>query len=261
MNHDLEELLECALSAATVGANELLSRFRGPLEISSKTSPEDHVTDADLASEAVVRDRIGALRPEDTITGEELENQIGANAKVRWSIDPLDGTINFTRGLPNYATSVGAADVETGEWLVGAVVAPSLGLVYYTKRGQGSFVIRGLRFDGSMPDYAAAKHTRLTGPPRERTTKILATGFSYSAEKRAGQFEELKAIMPEYVDLRRMGSAALDMCAVAEGSIDAYFERDIKEYDWAAAALIAEEAGLTVQRPAFVGDLCHVRLV
>ncbi len=261
MNHDLDELLECALSAATVGANELLNRFRGPLEISSKTSPEDHVTDADLASEAMVRERIGTLRPEDTITGEELANQIGANAKVRWSIDPLDGTINFTRGLPNYATSVGAADVETGEWLVGAVVAPSLGLVYYTKRSQGSFVIRGVRFDGSKPDYSALKHTRLTGPPRERTTKILATGFSYSAEKRAGQFEELKAIMPEYVDLRRMGSAALDMCAVAEGSIDAYFERDIKEYDWAAAALIAEEAGLTVQRPAFVGDLCHVRLV
>ncbi len=67
--------------------------------------------------------------------------------------------------------------------------------------------------------------------------------------------------MPQYVDLRRMGSAALDMCAVAEGSIDAYFERDIKEYDWAAAALIAEEAGLTVQRPAFVGGLCHVRLI
>ncbi len=263
MNHSLDELLECALSAALVGAAELQARFRGPLEISSKTSPEDHVTDADLASEAMVRERIRALRPNDTITGEELANQIGENAKVRWSIDPLDGTINFTRGLPNYATSVGAADVETGEWLVGAVVAPSLGLVYFGKRGHGSFVIRGVKIDSSTTAQSlmAAQASRLVGPPRERTTKILATGFSYSAEKRAAQFEELKSIMPQYVDLRRMGSAALDMCAVAEGSIDAYFERDIKEYDWAAAALIAEEAGLTVQRPAFVGDLCHVRLI
>lgn len=263
MNADLDELLECALSAALVGAVELQSRFRGPLEISSKTSPEDHVTDADLASEAMVREAIGALRPNDTITGEELANQIGQNAQVRWSIDPLDGTINFTRGLPNYATSVGAASVETGEWLVGAVVAPSLGLVYFAKRGGGAFVIRGANINAgtTAAQLLAGASTRLVGPPRERTTKILATGFSYSAEKRAGQFEELKAIMPDFVDLRRMGSAALDMCAVAEGSIDAYFERDIKEYDWAAAALIAEEAGLTVQRPAFVGDLCHVRLV
>jgi myo-inositol-1(or 4)-monophosphatase len=156
--------------------------------------------------------------------------------------------VNFTRGFPNFCTSVGAADVETGEWLVGAVVAPILDLTYYAKRGHGSFVIRN------------GQHTRLTGPPADRATKILATGFSYSAEKRVAQFEDIARMMPEFVDLRRMGAAALDMCAVAEGAIDAYYERDIKEYDWAAAALIAEEAGLTVQRPAFVGDLCHVRL-
>lgn len=245
---NLDELLDCALAAAGVGAAELKNRFGGPLQISSKTSPEDHVTDADLASERLVREAIARMRPDDTITGEELENQIGAEAKVRWSIDPLDGTINYTRGLPNYATSVGAASVETGEWLVGAVVAPSLGLTYYAKRGGGAWVIR----DG--------QHTQLHGPPAERTTKILATGFSYDATKRVAQFEALAQLMPNFVDLRRMGSAALDMCAVAEGSIDAYYERDIKEYDWAAAALIAEEAGLSVLRPKFVGDLCHVWL-
>ena len=246
---DLDELLQVALDAANAGAAELKQRYRGPLEISSKTSPEDHVTDADLASEAIVRALIHERRPNDSITGEELAGLENAAAKVRWSIDPLDGTVNFTRGFPNFCTSVGAAAVETGEWLVGAVVAPILDLTYYAKRGQGSFVIRN------------GQHTRLTGPPADRATKILATGFSYSAEKRVAQFEDIARMMPDFVDLRRMGAAALDMCAVAEGAIDAYYERDIKEYDWAAAALIAEEAGLTVQRPAFVGDLCHVRLV
>lgn len=246
---NLDELLDCALQAANTGANELLNRFRGPLQISSKTSPEDHVTDADLESERLVRETIGRLRPEDTITGEELANHVGQNAKVRWSIDPLDGTVNFTRGLPNYATSVGAASVETGEWLVGAVVAPSLGLAYFAKRGGGAWLTRN------------GQTTQIFGPPAERSTRILATGFSYSAEKRAAQFIELAELMPGYVDLRRMGSAALDVCAVADGSIDAYFERDTKEYDWAAAALIAEEAGLEVYRPKFVGDVCRVARV
>jgi myo-inositol-1(or 4)-monophosphatase len=246
---DLDELLQCALDAANIGAAELKKRFRGPLQISSKTSPEDHVTDADLASESMVRAAINQRRPDDTITGEELANQVGANAKVRWSIDPLDGTVNYTRGFPNYCTSVGAASVETGEWLVGAVVAPSLGVTYFAKRGGGAFVIR----DGHT--------TQLLGPPADRATKIVATGFSYQAEKRIPQLQKLIELMPEFVDIRRMGSAALDICAVAEGAIDAYYEADIKEYDWAASALIAEEAGLTVQRPAFVGDLCHVRLV
>jgi myo-inositol-1(or 4)-monophosphatase len=245
---DLNELLQVALDAANTGAAELKQRYRGPLEISSKTSPEDHVTDADLASETLVRALIHERRPNDSITGEEFAGLENAAAEVRWSIDPLDGTVNFTRGLPNFCTSVGAADVATGEWLVGAIVAPILDLTYYAKRGHGSFVIRN------------DQHIKLTGPPADRTTKIIATGFSYQAEERVAQFENLLQMMPDFVDVRRMGAAALDLCAVAEGAIDVYYERGIKEYDWAAGALIAEEAGLTVQRPAFVGDLCHVRL-
>ena len=183
-----------------------------------------------------------------TVVTWTLQYRENAAAEVRWSIDPLDGTVNFTRGLPNFCTSVGAADVQTGEWLVGAIVAPILDLTYYAKRGHGSFVIRN------------GQHIRLTGPPADRTTKIIATGFSYQADERVAQFENITRMMPDFVDLRRMGAAALDLCAVAEGAIDVYYERGIKEYDWAAGALIAEEAGLTVQRPAFVGDLCHARL-
>lgn len=245
---NLDELLECALDAANTGAAELLRRFGGELRIQSKTSPEDYVTDADVASETLVRIAIAKHRPADAITGEELDANLGTDAKVRWSIDPLDGTVNFTRGIPYYATSVGAVSLETGEWLVGAVVLPSLGITYFAKRGGGAFKVQN------------GQTTQIFGPPADRKTKIVATGFSYSAEERAAQFEFLSQQMTNYVDVRRMGSAAIDACMVADGTVDAYFERHSKEHDWAAALLIAEEAGLPVQRPAFVGDIALVNI-
>jgi myo-inositol-1(or 4)-monophosphatase len=237
-----EELLACALEAASAGAAELKARHGGPLQINSKTSPEDAVTDADLAAEATVRAVISRLRPNDSITGEELAAHVGESAKVRWSIDPLDGTVNFTRGIPYFATSVGAFDIEAGHWVAGAVVAPALGRTYFASKGGGAFLIQ----DGNK--------RQLFGPPKDRLTKIIATGFSYSAKERDAQFAHLEAIMPSFVDVRRMGSAALDACMVADGTVDVYFERHIKEHDWAAALLIAEEAGQSVRRPAFVGD-------
>lgn len=242
MNAFYDELLACALEAASAGSAELKARHGGPLQINSKTSPEDAVTDADLAAEATVRAVISRLRPDDSITGEELDAHVGESAKVRWSIDPLDGTVNFTRGIPYFATSVGAFDIEAGQWVAGAVVAPELGRTYFASKGGGAFLIQ----DGNK--------RQLFGPPKDRLTKIIATGFSYSAEERAAQFAHLEAITPNFVDVRRMGSAALDACMVADGTVDVYFERHIKEHDWAAALLIAEEAGQSVRRPAFVGD-------
>jgi myo-inositol-1(or 4)-monophosphatase len=244
----LDELLNCALTAANAGAAELSKRFGGPLDIQSKSSAEDKVTDADLASEKVVRGVIAELRPNDTISGEELAEQVGDNAAVRWSIDPLDGTVNYTRGIPYFATSVGAQDLATGLWVAGAVVAPALNTTYFAKRGGGAWVIRN------------GVTTQIFGPPADRMTKILATGFSYSAVERAAQFAKLDQMMPEFVDIRRMGSAALDACMVADGTVDVYYEKHIKEHDWAAALLIAEEAGQTVKRPEFVGDFGSVNL-
>lgn len=242
-NLELEEILQCALASANAGAEELLNRFGGALTIQSKSSPEDHVTDADIAAETLVRSKIASLRPNDAITGEELAAQIGNNAEVRWSIDPLDGTVNYTRGVPYYATSVAAISIETGIWLAGAVVAPSLGITYFAKRGAGAFKIQN------------GQTHQIFGPPVERATKIVATGFSYSAMERAIQFEFLSEQMSRFVDVRRMGSAAIDACMVADGTVDAYYERHIKEHDWAAAMLIAEEAGQSVKRPEFVGDI------
>jgi len=239
-------LLQTAYTAAQVGANALLEHFRTQLNISTKTSEADYVTNADLASETAVRAALRELRPNDTITGEEYEAQHGANAEYYWSIDPLDGTVNFARGLPNWATSVGVKDLATGEWVAGAVVAPALGVTYLGSKGGGAWAIRG------------ETKARLNGPDDSRAAKIIATGFSYSADVRLKQFAKLTELMPDFVDLRRMGSASLDMCAVAEGSIDVYYEADIKEYDWAAAMVIAEEAGLQCKRPEFVGDLAVV---
>ena len=244
---NLAELLAVALEAAHVGA-ETLTAFRNiaNLDFDLKGNINDFVTEADLASEVAVRAAIRAARPNDAITGEEFAVDLGLDAKVRWSIDPLDGTINYMRRLPFYATSVGAQDLTTGEWIVGAVVAPELKTVWFASKGNGSFVER----DG--------RRTRLVGPPADRESKILATGFSYSPEIRVKQFAELAKLMPAYQDLRRNGAAAIDMCHVAEGVLDAYFERDIKEHDWAAAALIAEEAGVSVVRPTERGGLTAV---
>ena len=247
---NLEELLAVALHAAEVGAEIIKSyRKQSTLSFDTKGDPNNFVTEADLASERAVRDAIRSKRPTDTITGEEYEADNIADAKVRWSIDPLDGTINYMRRLPFYACSVGAQNIETGEWIVGAVVAPELGATWFATKGGGSFVIR----DGQT--------TKLAGPPADRKSKILATGFSYSPQIRPSQLAEITNLMVAYEDLRRNGAAAIDMCHVAEGILDAYFERDIKEYDWAAAALIAEEAGVPVLRPTVVGDATVVGAV
>lgn len=246
-NQNLDALLQIALDAAHVGANILKANSNVPLQATTKGDINNFVTQVDLESETAVRNFIRQARPNDSISGEEYETDTKENAKVRWSIDPLDGTINFMRRIPFFSTSVGAQDVETGEWIVGAIVAPELNTIWFAKKGHGSFVERN------------GQQTRLEGPPN-RESKIVATGFAYSPEIRTEQFSQLGEIMTSYQDLRRMGSASIDICYVAEGILDAYFEKDIKEHDWAAAALIAEEAGVKVKRPDFVGDICEVGL-
>jgi myo-inositol-1(or 4)-monophosphatase len=242
----LQDLLACALEAATAGATELQAKFRGTLTINTKSSEADYVTDADLASETAVREVIKRLRPNDSISGEEFATDAGIQAEYRWSIDPLDGTVNFARGLDHYAVSVAAQHIDSGDWVVGVVIAPELDDTYVAVRGEGSWRIR------------KGHKTGLTGPPKAREAKILATGFSYLAAKRAEEFETLTKLMPRFVDVRRFGSAALDICHVAEGTIDAYYQVDIKEHDWAAAMLIAEEAGLNIKRPTAIDDLALV---
>ncbi|WP_255769692.1 inositol monophosphatase family protein [Pseudarthrobacter sulfonivorans] len=231
------ELLEVAKEAAAAGAAVLASRNADALDVSNKGDSGDWVTAFDVAAENAVRKVITAARPQDVITGEEHGTTRPASPSgYRWSIDPLDGTTNFIRNIVYYATSVAVADAD-GVWLAGVVNAPALGRVYHAARGQGAWLEEGGRL---VP---------LQGPEAGRTGQILATGFSYDPAIRGEQAAMLGELMNGFADVRRLGSAALDLCLVADGTHDAYGERGLNEHDYSAGALIAEEAGCWVRRP------------
>lgn len=237
------ELLEVAKQAAAAGAKVLAGRTADGLDASNKGAAGDWVTAFDLAAENAVREVIMASRPGDSITGEEHGTTRPPDPTgYRWSIDPLDGTTNFIRNIVYYATSVAVADAD-GVWLAGVVNAPALRRVYYAARGQGAWL------------EESATVTRLEGPVSGRKGQILATGFSYDPAVRAEQASALAGLMDGFADVRRLGSAALDLCMVADGTHDAYGERGLNEHDFSAGALIAEEAGCWVRRPRLTSPL------
>lgn len=267
-------LLVVAKAAARAGADVLARRWTGhhpavPLGIEeigaeTKSSGSDWVTDYDRRAEQAVREVIAGYRPSDEITGEEYGATLPAEPSgYRWAIDPLDGTTNFVRGLPQFCTSVavtGPVDAETadllgvpegtGRWLAGVVVAPALGRTWFASAGRGAFSTADATTAGiDVPDRDAAP-VRITGPVPGRSGRLLATGFGYDPARRARQVRALAALLPAFGDVRRIGSAALDLCMVADGTLDAYAEFGTQEYDWAAGALVAEEAGVAVRRPA-----------
>jgi myo-inositol-1(or 4)-monophosphatase len=237
------ELLKVAKAAAAAGAQVLAGRNAEALQASNKGDAGDWVTAFDVAAEHAVRDVITAARPGDSITGEEHgttrpEQPTG----YRWSIDPLDGTTNFIRNIVYYATSVAVADAD-GVWLAGVVNAPALGRVYYASRGHGAWLEEG------------GRTTRLEGPVPGRKGQILATGFNYDPAVRAEQAAFFAELLEGFADVRRLGSAALDLCLVADGTHDAFGERGLNEHDFSAGALIAEEAGCWVRRPRLASPL------
>ena len=245
---DVLELLAAAKTAAAAGAAVLARRSvtgsgGDGLGMSNKGEAGDWVTEFDVAAENAVRRAINDARPNDTVTGEEHGTTRPEDASgFRWSIDPLDGTTNFIRNIAYYATSVAVADSD-GVWLAGVVHAPALGRVYSAARGHGAWL------------EVAGESTRLSGPVPGRKGLILATGFSYDPATRASQAEVLAGLMDSFADIRRLGSAALDLCFVADGTVDAFGERGLNEHDFAAGALIAEEAGCWVRRPKLASPL------
>jgi myo-inositol-1(or 4)-monophosphatase len=245
--HDLDpaELADVALEAARSGAEILTGFLSRGFDISVKGEAGNLVTDADVAAERAVRSVLARRRADDQVTGEELPATAAQDAGLRWSIDPLDGTTNFTRGIPYYATSVGAV-ASDGTWMTGAVVAPALRKTYYAYRGGGAWIAD----DGGV--------RRLTGPRPGSAARLLGIGYSYSAETRSAQYAMTADIMRGYHDARALGSAALAVCAVAEGVLDGYIETDLAEYDWAGAAVIAEEAGVHVERPSANSSMLRV---
>ncbi|WP_166997261.1 inositol monophosphatase family protein [Paramicrobacterium fandaimingii] len=232
-----EDLLTIARGAAQAGALILDDSVGAHISVTAKGELGDVVTDVDRRAEQTIRSYISARRPDDAITGEEYEETGGDASRYRWSIDPLDGTSNFVTGIPYFGSSVAVQDAETGRWVAGVVNAPVLRQEYYARQGGGAWL--GSR--GST--------VHLTGPDPDAKTVLFGTGFSYSSEMRARQFAALPLYMQNFTDVRSVGSAALGLCMAADGSTSAFVETDLYEFDWAAGALIAEEAGLTVIRP------------
>jgi len=233
---DVDELRDVAVRVAREAA-ELVQRVRDSAvtEVDTKSTQTDVVTAADRAAERLVRERLAELRPGDVVFGEEEGGQTAPPGRVTWVVDPIDGTVNYLYGYPCYAVSV-AAQVD-GVSVAGAVVEPVTGRVWSAARGRGA--VR----DG-MP-LRVSTATRLD-------LALVATGFAYSAERRSRQAAVAGALLGQVRDIRRGGAASLDLCAVAAGWLDAYYEHGLSRWDWAAGALIAEEAGAVVRLPGTV---------
>jgi myo-inositol-1(or 4)-monophosphatase len=227
------ELVELARSVAAEAAGLLMTRHGAPRVVGTKSSPTDVVTEMDRAAEELIRRQILAARPGDAILGEE-GGQTGSGA-VRWIVDPLDGTVNYLYGLPDWSVSI-AAEVA-GTVVAGVVCAPLHRATYAATLGGGAWLESGW----------LAEPVRLTcnaGVPLNGA--LVATGFGYQASQRARQGALVGALLPQIRDIRRNGSAALDLCSLAGGLVDAYYERGVHLWDIAAGALIAQEAGATV---------------
>ncbi|MDQ4114114.1 MAG: inositol monophosphatase, partial [Actinomycetota bacterium] len=224
------DLLALAVATARAAADLVRERAAGVVEVAAtKSTATDVVTEADRDTEALIRRLISRERPEDAFFGEEGEETMGTSG-VRWIVDPIDGTVNFLYGLPSYAVSIAAE--YAGEVVAGAVVDVPRGTLYAAFRQP----------DGSV---AAVKDGEPIGvrQPAELGQRLIATGFSYDAELRRVQAEALVRLLPLVRDVRRIGSAALDICGVAEGTLDGYLEEGLHLWDHAAAGLVAEAAG------------------
>ncbi len=214
---------------------------RSAAGIRPKSTPTDPVTVVDTESERLLRDRLAELRPHDPILGEEgggptENNREPEPGAVQWVLDPIDGTVNFVYGIPAYAVSVAA---RVNGVSVAAAVADVVGCrVYSAGLGLGAHVADQ---HGSSPLQCATVH--------DLSMALLGTGFGYSARRRATQAALLARMLPVVRDVRRIGSAALDLCMVAAGRLDAFYEHGLNLWDWAAGTLIATEAGAKVLLP------------
>jgi myo-inositol-1(or 4)-monophosphatase len=227
---ELDALLGLAVEAARrAGALLLEGRRAGHVSVAAtKSSPTDVVTAMDQAAERVILETLLGARPDDGLLGEEGDDRPGRSG-WRWIVDPLDGTVNYLYDLPGWSVSI-AAERE-GRTEVGVVLLPLTQELFTAVRGGGA------RLDGQTI------HCR-SGVPLEQA--LVGTGFGYGSARRADQAQVLRTVLPQVRDIRRLGSAAVDLCNVACGRLDAYYERGLKPWDVAAGALIAQEAGARV---------------
>ena len=246
------ELLVIAVGAA-LEAGQLLASKEGRVEVAAtKSSPTDVVTEMDGRAEELIRARILVARPDDAILGEEGGQVDGAaDAPARWVVDPLDGTVNYLYGLHDWAVSI-AAEVDD-RIVAGAVYVPMRGELFTAVRGEGAWLesTRGSATSGGpgesvIPDSTFERIPLRCRPGVPLDQALVATGFGYRAQRRTVQGEVVAALLPRIRDIRRNGVASVDLCAVAAGRLDGYYERGLNYWDYAAGALIAEEAGAVV---------------
>ncbi|KQW04782.1 inositol monophosphatase [Leifsonia sp. Root4] len=241
----METARRIALEAGALAADR---RREGVSVAASKSSDVDVVTAADRETEALIRALIAAERPHDGFYGEESDATTGSSGLV-WVVDPIDGTVNYLYGNPTWAVSIAVGELDpdaaaghepTATWraLAGAVYAPSVRELYTASAGGGAWL--------ELLDREGVPERLQVNADPTLAHALVGTGFSYIAERRAAQGAVLGALLPRVRDIRRGGSAALDLCAVASGRLDAYYERHINPWDHAAGALIAGEAGAHV---------------
>ena len=222
-----QELLGLALRIAEK-AGELLVQRPLVFEVTSKSVAIDIATQMDHESEKLIVESILAARPGDGIIGEEGSSRTSSTG-ITWVIDPIDGTVNYLYGLPGWSVSIAAKD-ESG-LLVGVVHSPTIGSTWTAARGGGA---------------AFNSHSIKCNSAISLDLALIGTGFAYDVKERVGQGRIVASLLPKIRDLRRMGSAAVDICYVAMGAFDGYFELGLKEWDLAAASLIATESGAYV---------------
>ncbi len=241
--HDVSALVATAQTLARE-AGALVHEGR-PARVrvhATKSSPVDVVTAMDLASEELLRRRLAELRPDDGILGEE-QGFVPGTSGVTWVVDPIDGTVNYLYGLASWSVSVAAVvgqpgapldrapEPQTWTALAGAVHAPADGRTFLAGRGLGATL------DGEP---------LRVNEPKPLELSLVGTGFGYLVERRRAQAAIVAELLPLVRDIRRLGSAALDLCAVASGALDLYYERGLAPWDQAAGALVAQEAGALV---------------
>jgi myo-inositol-1(or 4)-monophosphatase len=221
-----DELLDVAVAAARASAEILLRYYEdGVREVAAKSTPTDLVSEADLEAERAIRDLLAERRPDDAILGEEGDDIPGSTG-LRWVVDPLDGTINYLFAIPQWCVSVAC------EGQVGAILDP-LRDELFTVRVGGEALLNGDPLRGSSRGDVA--------------TAMVATGFGYDADVRRAQAAVVARLLPQVRDIRRLGSAALDLAWLAAGRYDAYYEYGLNAWDWAAGEMLCSTAGLATR--------------
>ncbi len=235
------DLLDLAREVATETAELIRGRSARVVVSDTKSSPTDVVTEVDRAAEKLIRERLMAARPDDGFLGEEGGSETSASG-VTWIVDPIDGTVNFLYGIPQYSVSI-AATVE-GEAVAGVVLNVSSGECFTALRGGGAW----------CDDEPLSVRKRV--PLGER---LVTTGFSYEREVRERQGKAVASLLGHVRDVRRLGSAALDLCFIGAGRSDAYVEEGLNSWDMAAGGLVATEAGARIgTAPGVGGKTCVV---